>query len=268
MSRTLSQHKNPSVSELKYIIETLFEIDFYKYITKETALDEAQKARLDAVIKDYSLGRPLEYILKKTKFGGLRLDIDESVLIPRPETELLVASVIKYIDVNPVSDILDVGTGSANIALTLSLARPEINIFAGDISLEALALAARNISDHKRANVFLAAGDCFSCFKPDSFDIIVSNPPYVETSYIDADSSLDFEPRIALDGGRDGLDIIRRILDQARLYLRSKGMLFLEIGYGQSEKVVEYSKLSGWRVIELVRDYAGIERVAVFRVKA
>ena len=261
---TQIQEKGTNFSELKYIIETLFGIDFYKYLTREVVLDEVQEKAVRGVVREYSQGKPLEYILGKGSFLGLDLDMSPSVLIPRPETELLVECVLKYIKVKSRSFILDIGTGCANIPIALSLHHPSAKIVSVDISQAALSLAKANISKHKRDNILLINADGLTCFGRDSFDIIVSNPPYVESSYIDTSSS-GHEPRIALDGGDDGLVFIRRILDRARDHLKSEGRLFLEIGYGQAEKVIARAKSRGWTLQEVVQDYSGIDRVIVFK---
>ena len=253
----------PSLSELKYLVERLFAVDFYKYMTGEAVLSSDQKQALDKAVKEYSTGKPLEYILQQAQFFGLDLKVDESVLIPRPETEVLVESLLAYIKVKEGLTLLDIGTGSGNIPVALSVNAPDIRIISLDVSEPALRIARTNISKYKCANVLLIGADCLSCFKKRSFDIIVSNPPYVESSYIDEETSLCYEPRVALDGAEDGLFFVTKILDQAASYLKQEGRLFLEIGYDQSDKVIDCASGKGWKIEKVVKDYAGIERVLV-----
>ena len=263
---SLVKEVRPSLSELKYLVEKLFGVDFYKYMTGEVVLDKDQKQALDRAVKEYSTGRPLEYILEQAQFFGLDLKVDESVLIPRPETEVLVESLLDHIKLKKSLTLLDIGTGSGNIPVALSSHAPSLRIISVDISQQALRVAGENVYNYKCANVLLVRADILTCFKEDSFDIIVSNPPYVASSYIEDNSSLGFEPRLALDGGEEGMFFISKILDQASFYLKKDGRLFLEIGYDQSEKVTEYAKEKGWKVEKVVKDHAGIERVLIFEL--
>ncbi|MBN2119770.1 MAG: peptide chain release factor N(5)-glutamine methyltransferase [Candidatus Omnitrophica bacterium] len=251
-----------STSDLKFAIEKLFNIDFYDYISGKRNLTASEQESLSRVIREHDKGRPLEYLLKKAVFFGLEFEIDEAVLIPRPETEILVEAVLQYSGGRKELFILDIGTGSANITVALAEKNPFFKFFSVDICAKALALAKRNILKHKCRNVYLVKADLLSCFREKSFDIIVSNPPYVESDYI-RKHRMDYEPRIALDGGKDGLDAIRKIIKAARVYLKAKGLLFLEIGYGQRQNTVGYAESCGFELVKVVKDYAGIDRVIV-----
>ena len=256
-----------SLSELKFIIETLFNIPLHKYLLDKNVLNETQQGLLDSVIEECKRGEPLEYILGKSNFFGLDLEINESVFIPRPETELLIEQVLAYTQTKGDALLLDIGTGSGCIPVLLSLERPEWKVFSLDLSFSALKVAQRNIDKYSLGNVRLIHADLLGCFTEHTFDIIVANPPYVQTSFIDENKRLQYEPRSALDGGGDGLAFYRRILQRAQSYLKSAGMLFLEVGYQQASQITTYANNRGWELVSLAQDYSGIERVAVFKPK-
>jgi len=266
------------LADLKFMVERLFGVNFYDYITKAAILNVAQQRLLEFVIKEYNKGRPLEYILGESNFLGLYLDIDESVLIPRPETEILIEQVLKFtpLDGEHLTGFtkkrhglcaLDVGTGSGNISIALSLYRPSFRVFSVDISKDALSVARANALKYSVENLYFVNADCFNSFKEKVFDIIISNPPYVDTLYLDKNKGLQCEPRVALDGGSDGLILIKRILSLAKLYLKKEGLVFLEIGYNQKRKVINYASGKRWELLSVARDYSGVERVVIFRHK-
>ncbi len=256
---------NLNIAELKFIIEKGFSLDFSKFLREEEYLEPSQQEELRRIIQEKRQGKPWEYILKKTIFFGLDLYIDERVFIPRPETEVLVEEVLKYTKPKEGLVILDIGTGSANISISIALNKASFKIFSVEISKDALRIAKKNVLKYRLKNVFLINSDLLSCFKENSFDIIISNPPYVESSYIEANENLKVEPREALDGGEDGLILIRGIIDKAKNYLKKQGLLFLEIGYNQSKEVLRYALKQSWESVSLVKDYLGIERVVILR---
>ncbi|MCD6539952.1 MAG: peptide chain release factor N(5)-glutamine methyltransferase [Candidatus Omnitrophica bacterium] len=250
--------------DLKFIIEKGFNLDFHKFLEKRR-LNSFYQKRLREIIRERQKNKPLEYILKKACFFGLDLYIDERVFIPRPETELLVETFLEFTEKKKELSVLDVGTGSANISICIALFKPSFRVFSVDISNSALEVAKKNASLYKLRNLFLVNSDLLSCFKENSFDIIISNPPYVESSYIEGSESLKVEPREALDGGEDGLVFIRKILNVANPCLKKEGLLFLEIGYNQKDKVLACREGKNYRLLSIVKDYAGIERVVVFK---
>ena len=185
---------------------------------------------------------PLAYITGTKEFYGIRLKVTPSVLIPRPETEILVE---RAIALKP-KRVLDLGTGSGAIAAALAAALPQSEIVATDISASALAVAKRNLPP----GVVLKRGPDFEPVKGEKFDLVVSNPPYIPSGEIDGlQAEVRKEPRVALDGGRDGLDIVRRIL-------RGAPRALVEIGDGQAEIL-----RSVFRGVRFHKDLAGIERV-------
>jgi len=251
-------------ADLKFIIEKEFNLDFHKFLEKRR-LNSFYQKRLREIIRERQKNKPLEYILKKACFFGLDLYIDERVFIPRPETELLVETFLEFTEKKKELSVLDIGTGSANISICIALFKPSFRVFSVDISNSALEVAKKNISLYKLKNLFLVNSDLLSCFKENSFDVIISNPPYVESSYLQRNSILSFEPKISLDGGEDGLVFIRRILNGANSCLKKEGLLFLEIGYNQKDRVLAFAEGENYRLLSIVKDYGGIERVVVLR---
>ncbi len=212
-------------------------------------------------------GLPLQYILGSTEFMGLEFKIRPGVFIPRPETEILVETVLKLLASNhqPSVKVLDIGTGCGNIAVSLARYLTGADIFACDISDSALKLTKENSSLHK-AQVSLIQSDLFSAFKKqECFSLVISNPPYISAQKIgELSREVHFEPRGALDGGSDGLAYYRRIINAAPAYLQDKGFLALEIGDNQMAKVEEILE-QGKRFSQalIVRDYNDVERVIV-----
>ncbi len=207
---------------------------------------------------------PVAYILGYKEFYGLDFYVDGRVLIPRPETELLVEKALEI----AAGTLADIGTGSGAIAVSLAFHLPKALVYATDISEEALVVADLNCRRHAvQGRVRLLKGDLLAPL-PESVDLIVANLPYVSKAEFD-ELSLDivaYEPRLALDGGPDGLTHIRRFLAQAGRYLRPRGSLLLEIGAGQSPAVggLVTRYLPGSKM-EVIEDYAGLERVVIVR---
>lgn len=249
------------VSYTRFIAEKVLNVPFAEFISGEGITLEAGRV-LESLLTEIEAGRPLEYILGKSCFFGLDLDINENTLIPRKETEILVEEVLKYL--GDGDTILDIGTGSGNIAVSLSLEKEKAKVFSVDISYPAIETAVRNKRKYNTGNLFFVNASLMSCFASGIFDIIVSNPPYVEDSYMDNDSCLKYEPKVALSGGVDGMDVIRNILKEAKVYLKEQGLLFLEIGVKQKKKVLEIAGKNGWKMRSVVKDYSGIDRVLSF----
>jgi release factor glutamine methyltransferase len=239
------------------------------YLNSFAVLKEREFARLDRILKRRSKDVPLQYILGYAEFMGLRFKVHRGVLIPRPETEILVETVIdktqnsKLKTKNLELKILDVGTGSGCIAVSLAKLLKNVNIVAIDIPRQAIDLAKENARAHNvESRIDFLEKDIFNY--SDKFDIIVTNPPYVATSEIGMfDKTTANEPRIALDGGSDGLDFYRRISKSIASLLNKNGLLIMEIGFGQAREVEKI--FSGWKIEELIKDYQGIERVLVIR---
>jgi len=240
------------------------------YLNHGTHLRKDQAAFLSGVLKRRVKREPLQYILGRTEFMGLEFFLTEDVLIPRPETEILVDSANKYItDIKRNSRpiyILDIGTGSGCIAVSLAKLFPDAVIDATDISQEALKLARKNARLNGVSINFMES-DLFPGLqlRISRYDLIITNPPYVATQELKhLQPEVRREPVIALDGGRDGLAFYRRIIAQAPRYLKKDGFLIMEMGFNQSNAIQDLIKInSKFDIIELVRDYNSIERVVV-----
>jgi release factor glutamine methyltransferase len=233
----------------------------YFYAHPEQELREVEWIHYGRYLDERLRGKPTQYITKHQEFYGREFTVSPDVLIPRPETELLVDAILKLKPAPGV--IVDVGTGSGIIAITLALelARP---IIATDLSFEACRIARCN-AIKLGADVQFLEADLLKPFADGTVDIMVSNPPYVP---LNDRASLqrevrDWEPSLALYGGQDGTDIYARLIPEAKRVLKPSGILALEIGFGQSEAI---SKLAdNWRNLQLIPDLAGMPRVLVCR---
>jgi release factor glutamine methyltransferase len=232
----------------------------YSHLDEEigTRHEEALKRALERRWQ----GEPVAYITGHREFYGLDFSVDRNVLIPRPESELLVARAIEIVKNRKITQIADIGTGSGAIAISVAASLPGVTVYATDISTEALEVAAKNCERHGVTDrVILLQGDMLEPL-PGPVDLIIANLPYVRASDLPADGTLRFEPMLALDGGKDGLDRISVFCRRAGTKLNQRGCLLLEIGQGQAEQVgALLRKEFPAAVIEINRDLAGIERV-------
>jgi len=209
---------------------------------------------------------PLQYIVGKVEFYGIDIKLDKSVLIPRQETEIMIDAVLNSIDKTKPVNILDIGTGSGNIAAALAVNMPLAEITAIDISAEALKVAEENFKLHLLNERVTTINTDFNNIENGfnhSFDIIVSNPPYVSLNDYEKlqNEIVKYEPQIAVTDMEDGLKFYRQIVKKGRELLKGNGRIFFETGEGQSEKVMEIMSQSGFKNISTVKDYLGINRV-------
>jgi release factor glutamine methyltransferase len=242
------------------------------YRNFHSPLKEREREALEKMIQRRISGEPLQYILEHQEFWSIDFKVDPRVLIPRPETELLVEQSLLILSENSLSGIpsvLEIGTGSGAIAIALAKEGKNIFLVATDISRGALVLAKENAeSAGVQHRIEFVNGDLFGPLCPSKgrkpFDLILSNPPYVVRPEMEllAREVRDYEPTIALDGGEDGLEFYRRIITGAPFYLREGGWLLLEIGHGQGEKVAEQIERSAaFLKPQILPDLSGIERV-------
>lgn len=203
---------------------------------------------------------PLQHILGKTEFMGLTFLVDKNVLCPRQDTEILVEEVLKYL--HDGMRILDIGTGSGCILLSLLHYSNDCQGVGADISEKALETAKRNAVKLETERVSFVKSDLFENIEG-KFEIIVSNPPYIRDGEIDGlmPEVRDHEPHLALSGGEDGLIFYRKITEKAREYLPGGGMLFYEIGWDQGEAVKNMMEAAGFGEVEIVKDFSGLDRV-------
>ena len=226
----------------------------------ERPLSAEETNRLAALVQRRIDGEPIAYIVGTREFYGLSFDVTPDVLIPRPETELLVELALRHLP--PNGQVLDMGTGSGAIAVAIAANRPDAKVTALDYSQAALAVAQGNAAKHKLAIEFLQS-DWFAALGQRQFDLIVSNPPYIVNGDIHlSQGDLRFEPMDALTDRGDGLSALRKIIDGAGSHLRENGWLFMEHGYDQAAAVRELAAAHGFADVQSWKDLAGIERVS------
>lgn len=224
----------------------------------ETEIDPSP---LNALLARRYAGEPLQYIRGKTEFYSREFLVDDRVLIPRPETELLVEAALERAPRD--GRVIDIGSGSGCVAITIERERPDLHVFSVDRSVEALVMASRN-GRRLESRVAFAASDLLSAVRG-PFDVIVSNPPYVPRGEYEALSTevRIHEPRIALTPGPSGLEIIDRIYDEALPRLAPNGYVILEVGYGQEAAIRTLLERKGFALDAFLPDLAGIPRVVI-----
>ncbi len=232
----------------------------------EHELTERQSNHYQAAITRRAHHEPVQHILGKQEFYGRDFIVNRLVLIPRPETEHVVEAALA-IRPEPKS-ILDIGTGSGILAITLALELPNATVTATDISIAALAVAQKNAQQTGAGErVRFVISDLFAALDDECFDCIVSNPPYVAKSEVLEPQVREYEPATALYAGEDGLAIYRRLIPEATEHLAPGGHLLLEIGHGQRDALEQLLAHSGFEDVRFVNDLQGIPRVAIGRAK-
>jgi release factor glutamine methyltransferase len=222
--------------------------------------------RFREMVERRANGEPLQYITGVQDFYGREFLVSPDVLIPRPETELLVEAALEAIADSSAPLICDVGTGSGCIAVTLLCERSDARGIAIDVSDAALAVAADNARRHGVVErMELKLSDCFADLSPTAFDLIVSNPPYESSDALPGlqREVRDHEPLVALSPGEDGLSVIRRLLRDGPNFLRPNGHLIMEIGFDQGERVKNLIDNNSWRLVEIRPDLQSIPRIVV-----
>lgn len=252
--------------KLKIIIEYFFNIPINKiivYMNKEVSSKE--NVEFEKILQKVINGIPVQYITNKQEFMGLKFYVDKNVLIPQPDTEILVERVIEYCNnINYSLKILDLCTGSGAIAISLAKYIKNANIYATDISENAIEIANKNAKINKVGINFIKS-DMFENIEEKDFDIIVSNPPYIKTSVISTLSNeVKNEPYIALDGGKDGLKFYNIIYEKAEKYMNRNGIIFLEIGYDQKENIMNIFKKK-YREVYCLKDLNNNDRVIIVK---
>lgn len=286
--------------KLKILIEYVFKISKEKLILKyKDEINNKKVEEFRKLLKKLENGIPIQYIINNQEFMGLNFYVDEDVLIPQPDTEVLVEEVIKYcnelrnnepedketnkdykenIEKEPIINkedkninkktikILDLCTGSGIIGISIYKYLENVEIYASDISQKALNIAEKN-TNLNNAKINFINSDMFKNIHIKDFDIIVSNPPYIESKVIESLSKeVQNEPKLALDGGEDGLKFYRFILENAKNYLSKNGAIFLEIGYDQKEKIEEILKsYKIYKETKCIKDFGGNNRVIIIK---
>ena len=268
-----------SPREAELILRNCMGVERVVFYRDNPILSDTQWEGVQRVLKRRKEREPLQYILGYVDFYGLRIKVGPGVLIPRPETELIVEEVIKTVKRGGASAvnnaghslrctphalrILDLCTGSGCLALALAKQFGNAEVWAVDCSEKTLDYAAGNAKASNIKNVIFLKGDLYEPVRGKTFDIIVSNPPYIRKSALGglAPEIRDWEPLEALDGGEDGLEFYRKILSCSADYLADDGFVVFELGQGEAGEVAKIAEETGLRPVSMVRDFAGIERV-------
>lgn len=254
--------------DVETLLQKVLGVDrLYILLNLERVLSEDEEQLFNKFINERLNNRPIAYIVGNREFMGLDFFVKEGVLIPRPDTEVLVEEVIKLAKKKDAKNILDIGTGSGAITVSLAKYLENVKVTSVDISDIALEIGKRNaISNEVDDRINFVKSDLFTNIdKETKFDIIVSNPPYIKREVIETlDKQVkDYEPYNALEGGVDGLDFYRAITKQAKNYLKKGGILAYEVGHDQSEDVSKLMEIDGYTNIYTLKDLQQIDRVVI-----
>lgn len=266
--------KNNNIEDATIIAKTLLSYTIkkdkiYLLINEKENVDISKQKEYETYIKEIICGKPLQYITNNQEFMKLNFFVDKNVLIPQPDTEILVEEVIKICEKYQNIKILDLCTGSGAIAISLYkyLKNKTKQIYASDISEEAIKIAKKNCESNN-AKVDFIQSNMFENITENKFDIIVSNPPYIEKETLKTlPKAVKYEPEIALDGGTDGLDFYRIIANEAYKHIKNNGSLCLEIGYNQKNEVIKIlEKTKKYYNIKTLKDLALNDRCIVANI--
>ena len=275
-ARLTSAGIESSKQEAVWLIESILGLSgISQFADRDRLLSASDVAKVQMLVARRAAREPLQYILGTQEFCGLEFAVSTAVLIPRPETELLVGEVLRRIRAGSRITVVDVGTGSGCIAVTVATARPEVRTIAIDCSTASLGVAQENADRHRVLDrITWLDGDLLSPLAErgldGAIDMIVSNPPYIaDAAWTDLQPEVrDFEPRQALVAGPCGTEYHERLLKDARHYLSSEGALIMEIGAGQAQAVRQLVEtIGGYGPVRVIRDLADIERIVVVERK-
>lgn len=233
----------------------------------EKELSEEQESNYLLLVEQRLQGTPVAHLTGSREFWSLDFSVDNSTLIPRPETETLVEFILEKFSNKENLKLLDMGTGTGAIAISIAREKPGWKIVASDVSEPALALAAQNGSDNQSTNVSFIHSDWFESIDQNDFDIIVSNPPYIASDdphLLQGD--VRFEPESALSSGETGMDDIEHICSHAKNYLLNNGWLIVEHGYNQKQQVADCFTRNGFTEIEQRQDLSGHTRMTAGKI--
>lgn len=255
--------------DAELLIAHILAIPRSRFISEpDCKLDSQQLSAIQAILLRRAQGEPIAYILGTKHFWDLELKVSPDVLIPRPETELLVETALSLFTSDSAINVLDLGTGSGAIAIAIAKARPHWHVCASDASKVALAIAIDNAERYQLHNLSLFQSHWFNQIIPEKrYDLILSNPPYIAVG----DSHLQqgdvrFEPHTALVSGADGLNAIRYLVAESKSHLQPEGWLMLEHGYDQGERVRQLFVENGYQDIQQKKDLGGHVRVTLGRI--
>ncbi len=251
------------VIDSRLLAEYVFHIDYYKLLVHPDMETDVKNAQIyNQLIEKRAAHIPLQHLTGNQEFMGINFKVNENVLIPRQDTEILVEEVIKYINSQERKvKVLDMCTGSGCIAISIDKLCDNAQVVGADISKKALEIAEINNKENS-AGVDFIESDLFENIR-ECFDVIVSNPPYIESEKIEKlmPEVRDFEPRIALDGTKDGLEFYRNICNNLSRYLKEQGAVFFEIGYNQGSSISKILNEQGFEKVKVIKDYSQNDRV-------
>jgi release factor glutamine methyltransferase len=270
-ARRLIQPASESAAlDAQVLLANVLDVDrAYLLAHPEQTLTSEQDARFTALVERCAAGEPLAYLVGRRGFYDRDLIVSPAVLVPRPETELLLERALAFAKNRPSLTAVDVGTGSGALAVTLSALCPQATVYATDVSPAALAVARQNAALH-HANVIIYEGDLLSPLveRAVQLDLIMANLPYIPSAEVPTLAVSHYEPILALDGGADGLDLVRRLLTQAQSLINSQGLILLEIGAGQGAAASREAQAVFPKArIHVELDYADLDRIVVIEHK-
>ncbi|MCK8059878.1 MULTISPECIES: peptide chain release factor N(5)-glutamine methyltransferase [unclassified Fusibacter] len=251
--------------DVELIVMSVCKLERYQLVTgRDRELDEDSCLKIETMIKRRLMGEPIAYIIGEKHFMGLKFAVTSGVLIPRPDTEVLVETILEDYEGKTFSGV-EIGSGSGAICISLLSYSKESRMTALDISEIAIEITSQNAySNEVKNRLTVLYSDVFSALDKDAkYDFVVSNPPYIRRSDIEGlmNDVKDFEPHLALDGGLDGLDFYRQITEESPGYLKCGGGLYFEIGYDQGKDVSELLEARGFCEVRIIKDLAGHDRV-------
>ncbi|SFL63171.1 peptide chain release factor N(5)-glutamine methyltransferase [Pelosinus propionicus] len=258
--------ENPRLDAEVLLSHILKKERLYLYVHFDQPLEDKELAAFRIAVKQRAARLPVAYIIGSKEFMGLDFEVTPAVLIPRPDTEILVEAAIKRLARVDEPCILDLGTGSGAVCISLLKNLPTARGITVDISSEALIVAKRNAAKHQiEQRLTFYEGNLFVPVKSEKFKAILSNPPYIPSGDIAGlTPEVRQEPNLALAGGEDGLDFYRRIIQEGKEYLTDNGFIAMEVGIGQARLVADLAEKTGYyKVSDIIKDYGGIERVVV-----
>jgi release factor glutamine methyltransferase len=263
--KTLSLDTNEAKFEAQLLLQNVLNVNRAWLLAHESdTLQDKIKTDYEALLARRLIGEPIAYIFGYREFFGLNLIVTPDTLIPRPDTETLVETALDKIPLETPFTVLDLGTGTGAVALAIAQNRPEAQVTAIDASSGALDIAKRNSNQLDLTQVDFRLSNWFSALEGERFNLIVSNPPYIEQHDIHlTQGDLRFEPMSALASGTDGLDDIRQIVDNCLLHLHPQGWLMLEHGYNQAHLVTDLMAQSGLIDITTIKDLGAKDRVTI-----
>ena len=262
--------ESPSLETQMMIAKVIEKDRLYIMLNLEEDIDESKVEIIKTMIGKRKSSYPLQYILGEREFWGMDFKVSEGVLIPRQDTEILIEETLKKLKDNKHKSNLkgfEIGVGSGIISITLLKEIETLTMIGVDINDKAIELTKANALKHEVSDrLCILNSNLFEKInKENQFDFIISNPPYIETKVIDSlqEDIKQHEPKLALDGGEDGLDFYRAIIDKSFSYLKKGGFIAFEIGYNQAEALKDIMAKKGYQNIDIVKDLAGLDRVVI-----